>query len=228
MLIGETSSSLALLFMLATAPLEQALALEQSGHDAAAIVLLEAAIRAEPRWAMGRVELGRLQLKRGASEEALHHLDTSRSLASENPRAHYLYALAADELGRRNECRRALEVALTLRDGYADAQVRLGSVLVAEGELNGAVKALRSYLDTHPDAGGARLQLADALERSADHAGAERELRALMQHPALRTLAGRRLAGLLEAQGRSLEAEKIRQAIDPPPRRLRELGRSSR
>ena len=213
----------ALLAILAATPLEQAQALEQGGDDAAAIVILEAAVKADPRWAMGRVELGRLQLKQGATGAALEELDIARSLASENPRAHYLYALAADEAGHRNESRRALEVALALREGYADALVRLASVLSAEGEYAGAAKALRSYLLAHPEANGARLQLAEALERSGERAGAEKELRSLLQVAALKVLAGRRLVALLDADGRKAEAAKVREAIDPPHRQLREL-----
>lgn len=212
-----------LLTVLATTPLSEAQALEESGNDAAAIALLQAAVTADPRWAMGRVELGRLELKQGASESALVHLDIARSLAPENPRAHYLFALAAGEAGHRNESRRALEVALTLREGYADAQVRLASVLSAEGDHRGAATALRPYVATHPEANGARLQLAEALERSGDAAGAEKELRALLHVAALKVLAGRRLLALLDSQGRTTEAEKVRHAIDPPRRQLREL-----
>lgn len=212
-----------LLTVLATTPLSEAQALEEVGNDTAAIALLQAAVIADPRWAMGRVELGRLELKQGATEAALVHLDVARSLAPENPRAHYLFALAADEAGHRNESRRALEVALTLREGYADAQVRLASVLSAEGNHRGAANALRPYVATHPEANGARLQLAEALERSGDAAGAERELRALLHVAPLKVLAGRRLLALLDSQGRTSEAEKVRHAIDPPRRQLREL-----
>lgn len=212
-----------LLTVLATAPLAEAQTLEQGGDDAGAIALLQTAVTADPRWAMGRVELGRLQLKQGASDSALVHLDIARSLAPENPRAHYLFALAADEAGQRNESRRALEVALTLREGYADAQVRLASVLSAGGDHRGAANALRPYVTTHPEANGARLQLAEALERSGDAAGAEKELRALLHVAALKVLAARRLLALLDSQGRTTEAERVRHAIDPPRRQLREL-----
>lgn len=213
----------ALLAILAATPLEQAQALEQGGDDPAAIAVLETAVQEEPRWAIGRVELGRLELKQGAAETALQHLDIARSLASENPRAHYLFALAAGELGQRNQSRRALEVALALREGFADAQVRLASVLAAEGDHRGAARTLRPYLLAHPEANGARLQFAEALERSGDRAAAEQELRSLLQVAALKVLAGRRLLALLDADGRTAEAAKVRQAMDPPRRPLREL-----
>lgn len=219
---------LLLLSLLAATPLEQAQALEERGDDAAAVSLLQQAVERDPKWALGRVELGRLQLKQGLAEAALHHLDVARSLNPDNPRAHYLFALAADEAGHRNESRRALEVALSLRAGYADAQVRLASVLFADGDFRGAAASLRPYVESHPDATGARLQLADALERAGERPAAERELRALLQKPALRVLAGRRLVALLESTGRAGEAEKVRQQIDPPKRQLRELQPSRR
>lgn len=215
---------LALLLLISGAsPLEQAQALEQGGDDAAAIAVLEDAVKADPKTALFRVELGRLQLKQGTSDFALQHLDTARSLAPENPRAHYLFALAADEAGRRNESRRALEVALALREGYADAQVRLAGVLSAEGDAKGAADTLKPYVAAHPEANGARLQLAEALTRSGDMVAAEKELRSLLSVAGLKVLAGRKLLALLDSQGRTQEAHKLRQAIDPPARQLREL-----
>lgn len=218
----------ALVLLISATPIEQAQALEERGDDGAALALLEKAVATDPKWAIGRVELGRLQLKRGAADFALQHLDVARSLAPENPRAHYLFALAADEAGRRNESRHALEVALSLREGYADAQVRLASVLFADGEFRRAAEALKPYVAAHPEANGARLQYADALERAGDKTAAERELRALMQVAPVKALAGRRLVALLETSGRQGDAEKVKQQIDPPRRQLRELQPSKR
>lgn len=213
----------ALMTLVLASAIEDAQALESAGDDRGATNVLEKAVAADPRWAIGRVELGRLQLKLGETEYAWVHLDIARTLAPENPRAHYLYALASDELGRRRDARTALEVALSLREGYADAQVRLASVLFAEEDFAGAAATLKPYVAKHPEANGARLQLADALERSGDRKGAEHELRALLAHPTLKQLAGRRLVALLEAEGKHAEAEKVRLLIDPPKRQLRDL-----
>lgn len=216
------------MLLCAASPLEAAQTLEQAGDDLAAIAGLEKAVTADPRWAMGRVELGRLQLKQGATDSAFLHLDLARSLAPENPRAHYLFALAADEAGRRKESRGALEVALALRAGYADAQVRLAGVLNADGEHRAAARVLEPYVAAHPEAHGARLQLAEALTQAGETKEAEHELRALLQVAGLTVIAGRKLLALLDSQGRASEAEKLRQAIDPPRRQLRELRPSAR
>lgn len=217
-----------LLLVLGASPLEQAQALEQRGDDAEAVRVLEAAVRDQPAWSIGRIELGRLELKRGEPEQALQQLDIARSLALENPRAHYLFALAAFDLGRAREGRGALEVALALRPDYADAQLKLGSTLLAEGDAAGAVQLLGRYAQAHPDANGARLQYAEALERSGELKRAEKELKNLFGVPALRQLAGRRLMALYEATNRHAEAVKLDNELTPDKRQMRELKPSRR
>jgi tetratricopeptide (TPR) repeat protein len=209
--------------------LREAQALEAAGDDVGAAKVLARAVAAEPAWAMARLELGRLELKLGRhTDAALVHLDIARSLAPENPRAHYLFALAADEQGARQAAKQALEVALALRDDYADARYRLAGLLYADGDFSRAVAAYQVYVSSHPEATGARLQLAAALERAGRSAEAEKELRALLKVPATRQLAGRRLAELLERQGRQSEAAKLRVAVDPPKKPLRQLKPSRR
>jgi len=217
-----------LVLVLAASPLEIAQDWETRGDDGKAIAELTDAVTKEPRWSIGRVELGRLQLKQGLSDAALENLDIARTLAGDNPRAHYLYALAASDSGHQNEARRSLEVALALRDDFADAQVRLASVLMAEGEFAPAAALLAKYVATHGDDGGAHLQYAEALSRSGQMKLAEAQLRALLDKPNLRMLAGRKLAALLDGQGRHVDAEAVRKKIDPPKKQLRELKPSTR
>lgn len=221
--------TLLLLAAVSDGALQQARSLESAGDDAGAAQVLARAVEADPTWAMARLELGRLELKLGLhTDAALVHLDIARSLAPENPRAHYLYALAADEQGAHRAARQALEVALALRDDYSDARFRLAGLLFADGDYPGAVAAYHVFVSNHPDATGAQLQLATALERAGQAVDAEKTLKALMQVPAVRVLAGRRLADLLDRQGRKSEAAKVRVAIDPPKKSLRQLKPSRR
>lgn len=213
----------ALWLVLAVTPFEEAKALEANGNDRAAIKVLDAAVKAEPSWPIGRLELGRLLLKVGQSEAAYAQLDIARTLSAENPRAHYLFALAAADSGREADARRALEVAVALRPDFADAQLKLASVLIAQNDPSAAVKLLASYLGVHPEANGARFQYAEALERTGSIKAAEHELRTLLQQPALKQLAGRRLIALLETNNRHADAEKVQHQIDPPKKRLRDL-----
>jgi len=213
----------------ADSALEKAQALEASGDDVGAVAVLERAVTADPSWAMARLELGRLQLKLGQRTDAAEvHLDVARSLAPENPRAHYLFALAADAQGQRRAARAALEVALALRDDYADARYRLAGLLYADGDYARAADAYRAYVATHPEATGARLQLAASLERSGRAPAAEQELRSLLAVEASRALAGRRLVELLEREGKGAEAAKVRASLEPPKRQLRALKPSRR
>ncbi len=217
-----------LVLVLAASPLEIAQDWETRGDDGKAIAELTDAVTKEPRWSIGRVELGRLQLKQGQSETALENLDIARTLACDNPRAHYLYALAASDVGHRNEARRSLEVALALRDDYAEAQVRLANALMQGGEFSPAAELLAKYVAAHADDGGARLQYAEALARSGQSKPAEAQLRLLLDKPNLRVLAGRRLLALLEDEGRKADADALRKKLDPPKKQLRELKPSSR
>jgi tetratricopeptide (TPR) repeat protein len=150
---------------------------ELAGDDAGAVALLERSVRALPTWGLGRLELGRLLLKSGERGQlAEFHLDVARALLPENSRAHYLYALALEDQGRPREARRALEVALALRDDYSDAWFRLAGLAFAQGDWAGAVTGYTRLLRYQPGDTGARLQLALALERSG--AAKEAEARA--------------------------------------------------
>jgi Flp pilus assembly protein TadD len=207
---------------------KEAQAREDAQDDAGAIAIWEAAVRESPTAALPRVELGRLLLKSGEQVAlATFHLEIACSLSPGNPRAHYLYALAAEERKDVAQARRSLETALMLRDDYDEARLRLAGLLFAEGDFSGAAEAYRRFVDRHPDDTGARLQLALASERSGKVDAAERLLRSLEKEPTTRGLARRRLAELLERHGRVAEAQKLR-AKDAPPRRLRELRPSSR
>jgi tetratricopeptide (TPR) repeat protein len=209
--------------------LDRARAQEEAGDVLAAIATLERAVAGDPLWVLARLELGRLRLAQGVkTDAALQHLDVARSLAPENPRAHYLFALAAEENRAPVQSRRALEVALALRPGYADAQYRLAGLLMSEGANAEAARLLQQFIAKQPAATDAKLLLATAQDRAGDYAGAEATLRELFALPGLKVVAGRRLAGVLDRQGRHAEADRVRAAIDPPKKPLRPLLPSKR
>lgn len=210
-------------------PLDDAARLEAAGDDAKALGVLQAAVKVDPAWAMARVELGRLQLKLGQdTDAALQHLDVARSLAPDNPRVHYLYALAAEEAGARSAALQALDVSLTLRDDFAEARYRRAGLRLALGDAAGAAADYRRYVTQLPEATGAWLQLAAALEASGQAGEAEKTLRTLLDVPAAKALAGRRLVDLLERQGRKADAAKVRARVDAPKKPMRSLKPSKR
>lgn len=209
--------------------LTAALELEKQGADGQALERLEQLVSVDPTWDLGRLELARLRLKLGAdAERAGWHADVARALSPENPRAHYLWALAQDEAGHREAATRALQVALTLRGDFADARFRLAGLLASQTRWSEAVTEWREYLRTAPNATGARLQLAQALEKSGELKAAERELRALLSIEAVRVPAARRLIDLLEHSQRHAEAVSIRRSLEAPGRALRPLKPSAR
>lgn len=219
--------------MLAAAPhqarLTEALELEKQGADGQALEKLEALVISDPTWELARLEAARLRLKMGSElERASWHADIARSLAPENPRAHYLWALAQDENGNPVEATRSLEVALSLRADFPDARFRLAGLLSAQRRWPEAVSAWRTYVASMPAATGARLQLAQALEQSGDLKAAETELRALLKVEALRPVATRRLADVLDKAGHHDEASRLRRTLEQPARALRPLKPSAR
>lgn len=208
--------------------LGRVLALERDGQDAQALELADALVRREPTAELPRLEAARLRLKLGRElERAEQHADTARSLAPENPRAHFLLALALLERGALPQAQLALEVALALREDYQDARLRLAGVLFQEGRFADAAEHYRRYADAHPQDTASRLQLATALERAEQLKAAEQVLRGLATTPVQR-LAWRRLAELAERQGRADEAHRLRAKADPPKHGLRPLQPSAR
>ncbi len=213
----------------ANARLSDALQTEERGNETAALSAFDALIREHQTWELPRLEAARLRLKTGQRVDlAERDADIARSLAPENPRAHYLFALAADDQGHRSEARHALETALSLRPDYSEAQNRLAGLLSAEGQYAAAARVYKLYLAGHPADVGSNVQWALALERSGSVAQAEAALRALASRvPSSRLVALRTLAAMLERQGRPKEAQQIRTSPEPPARKMRELNRSS-
>src|SRR5690349_13413126 len=80
--------------------LQQALALEQSGDDRAAVSALTALASEQPRWELPRLELARIQLKLGQVDQAQAHLEAVRTLAPDNPRANFYWAAVMEERSR--------------------------------------------------------------------------------------------------------------------------------
>ncbi|MBS1151301.1 MAG: Tetratricopeptide repeat protein [Myxococcaceae bacterium] len=210
------------------ARLQQALALEQT-DEAAGLAALDALVVAFPDWVLARLEDARLRLKRGQGLElAEAHLEAARSYHPENARGHFLWGMLMEE---RRDARAAIasyEIALTLRPDYDEARFRIAGLQLAQGDFKAAADSYRLYVRSHPEAVGARLQLALAAERAGALKEAEQELKRLFEAPASRKVAGRKLAEFYERTGHAGQAARVRAAIEPPARKLRELQRSGR
>ena len=212
---------------LAAAPddarLKDALALEAT-DEIAALVALDALVKANPGWELARLEDARLRLKRGEGLGiAEFHLEAARSFAPENPRAHFLWGMLLEERHQPEAALQAYGVALALRPDYDEAQFRAAGLHFALGDFKAAMEGYRAYASLHPEVLGARLQLAAAAEKAGAPKVAETELKKLYDAPASRALGGRRLAEFYERTGHAGAAAKIRQSIEPPARKLRDL-----
>lgn len=210
------------------ARLQQALALEAS-NETQCLAALDALVAAYPGWILPRLEDARLRLKRGEGLElAEAHLEAARSFNPENARGHYLWGMLMEERRDAPAAVAAYEVALALRSDYDDARFRLAGLQFARGDFKAAAGSYKLYVKGHPEAVGARVQFALALERAASPKEAEAELKKLFDSAATRQLGGRKLAEFYERTGHAGQAAKVRAAIEPPARKLRELQRSGR
>ncbi len=217
---------------LAAAPdaarLQAALALEPT-DEPGCLAALDALVKSSPAWELPRLEDARLRLKRGEGLElAEAHLEAARSFAPENPRGHFLWGMLMEERGQPARALAAYQVALAIRPTYDEAKFRAAGLSFALGDFKGALEGYKSYAAAHPEAVGARLQLAAAAEKGGTPKIAEQELKKLFDAPASRLIAGRRLAEFYDRAGNHGAAAKVRQAFEPPTRKLRELPHSGR
>lgn len=210
--------------------LTEALALEETGDVTAALAGVVAVVRANPAWAVARLEAARLLLKTGGSlQHAEAHLDAAGALAPDNPRVHYLRGLLWEERGEPWRAMVAYETAVLYRPSYEDARFRLGSLAAARGDWLKTELHTRILSRLRPEWSQPRLLLAQALEKQERLVEAERELKALHEVLPTHALVTRRLAEFYERTGRPQLAAKLRKATEPPPqRKLRALKPSRR
>lgn len=190
---------------------------------------LDRLIAKDPSAPLPRLDASAKRIANGEElDRALLDLDVARSIWPENPRAHFLFGQLMEERGDKDQARASYQTALGLRDDYDDARFRLAGLLFQSGAFADAAAAYARYVKAHPDATGARLQHALALEKAGDVHGAEKELKALYADAKTREMAGHKLVGLYERHGREKDAARLRGAVEPPKRKLRDLQRSAR
>lgn len=207
-----------------------ALALEKKGDDVAALALLDRLIQSQPTWELPRLEAGRLRIKLGQDvERAQLDLDVARSLAPENPRAHYLYGVVREEQRADEDALRAYRIAVSLRPSFDDAQFRIAGIHFARGEWAEAEAAYAALGKRRPDWMQVHLQRVTALERLERWADAEQALVQLRSREPRSPVVARRLADLYERTGRPELAQKLRAELAPKnERKLRPLKKSRR
>lgn len=210
---------------------QDALRLEQQGQEGPALQLLDAVVREQPAWEIPRLEAARIRLKQGTElDRAQLDLDVARTIAPENPRAHYLWGLLREEAHADDDALFAYREALALRPGYDDARLRLAGIYFAHGDWKDAEAQYRELSRRRPEWSQARLQLALTLDREGRVDDAIADLEALRAQDPESKVTLRRLAELYERTGRAEQARKLREELSPkrPERRLRPLRKSRR
>lgn len=193
------------------------------------LAALDKRVSADPASALARLDAAQQRLLIGEElDRAMFDVDVARSLLPENPRAHFLFGQLMEEKGDKPAARASYETALGLRDDYDEARFRLAGLLFQGGAFAEAALAYGRYVKAHPEASGARLQHAVSLEKAGDVHAAEKELKSLYADAKTRELGGRKLLELYERHGREREATKLRAAVEPPKRKLRDLKPSGR
>ena len=204
--------------------LEDALALEQSGRDADALGALDALAARSPGWELPRIESARLRIKLGRElDRAAADLELARSLAPNNPRAHYLFGVLSEDRGDVEAAVRGYGAALVLRPSYREARFRLAGIHFARGEWALAEQHYREIPQ-------ARLQWIATLEKQGRDDVAEAELVRMREAQPQSLLIARRLSALYERTGRIDLARKIEAQVDTPGirKKMRPLRKSGR
>jgi tetratricopeptide (TPR) repeat protein len=153
--------------------------LVHAGRTEEATTLLEASLKASPDLPLAHAALGVLLLRQKQNDEAMAHLERAAAapVADEFVQFYYGAALmdrAAPRTGDADvgKAIAALEQAVQLRPGFADAERLLGYGYLVAGQPAKARDALRQALQQEPGDLNVTLMLADALLRLGQFADA--------------------------------------------------------
>jgi tetratricopeptide (TPR) repeat protein len=193
---------------------EQALSLQSGDYDAlvakgraltqlgrpqdADAVLRDATKRAPSRPEAFRY-LGELYVSSGKPQEALTVLREGRRVSPDDPE---VLELLASVLPRDKEAKEALEHALTVRPSFPAAEARLGEVLAAQGDLEGAQRNLLSALKSNPRQADWHAALGEV-----EIAQKQPDLALKSAHEALKVVANHGAAKLVEAKALALKGD---------------------
>jgi predicted Zn-dependent protease len=206
---------------------EEVIALEQAGQDAAALALAESLSQTPPASAVAHLEAARLGLKLGAPTPSIErHLQAARGLAPDNPRLRYLSAQVKEGQGDEAGARALYLEAVSLRSGYTEARTRLVAIGIRSQDWALAETQLKALLSAGERSVGRRLQLARVLEEAAKPAEAEAVLVKLHHEDSSNAAVTSALEDFYARHGRTKDLQALRRA--EPAKKLRPLQPSRR
>lgn len=136
--------------------------LRRTGRDEQALALLERGLQRQPEAAALHHAAGLLQVGRGDMATAVAYLERAASLAPENPRFDYVYAIALNSTGHPEAALKALREASGRHPYDRDILMALVTVNLDANDSESARAHLTRLLEVWPDDAGAR-RLAQAL-----------------------------------------------------------------
>jgi Tfp pilus assembly protein PilF len=143
----------------------RAAVLQAHGFPGQAVALLRLGIEARPGDTSSRLELARMLLTGGQTDEAMMHALEAAWLDPNSAEAYYLLGFGRAQQGDFVKAAAELQRALLLDPNHLSARFRLAQVRLQQGSANDAIEDLLLLLLREPDHLPARLQLAAAYLR---------------------------------------------------------------
>ena len=153
--------------------------MEVRGDYTRAEAYFRAVLEQNPETPGVHYELGKIILlashDAGARERARKEFEAELALNPDNAAAEYQLALLARRLNRVEEAEQRFRRAIELNPDFVEAYVGLGKILIASGNLQGAIVILEKARSLEPENEAAHYWLANALRRVGRDAEADRE-----------------------------------------------------
>ncbi len=215
------------------AELNSAVRSEQAGDNRTAVAYLSEAIRDSPGWTLPKIELAQVLLNVGQGPQARQWANEALRIDSSSPRAWHLLSLADEAVGDVPGAEAAESSAVKLRPDYFEARQHLAQLYWNEGKKDPAIQLYVQLVAAKPQDTSLLALLATAEEEAGHVEAAEQALRTLAEIQPDAPAWHRRLARLLEGEGKTADAAEELQKLsrlsgNQKTRRLRPLLPSKR
>lgn len=190
-------------------------ALAEQGDHEDALKAFDEALAIAPENALAHLEWGISAQMVGRPSEAVGAaLQRAQSLAPENPRAQFQYALFRESQGDVEGAIEGYRTTLKLRQDHARARARLGALRLQQGDAKAALESLSQAVVLDPGPVPPRVSLAQAAEATGDVELAAKTLRTIVDEFPNVPIWRQRLIALYERHGDTKAAGRERKALE--------------